>query len=378
MSGLYMENNREPSLIGCIYKARVQKKQPGIDAFFVDIQKNQSAFLHTREMLNHKNLSVRKAQMVQVIKDSFKGKTLRVSLDISLAGTFLVLKPLAPPGTALSRRITKEEDRKKLHDMVHQLSSPYGVIVRTNAQWASPEQIRQDFDHLQKQWNFIQKKHRKTRAPALIHQEEAMVFQVLKTLLTSHTDTVITDNKVLYNQIKKFVCDRWPDWKHKVCFYDQARPLLEAYHIEEELDKALRPKVWLPSGGFVVIEETEAGTMVDVNTGKFKGRKSTEHALLQTNMEAAKEITRQLMLRNIGGIIIIDFIDMKTLAFQDQLMDFLEARLEKDLSPTRLLPLSELGVVQMTRKRNRASLLQSFYETCPECEGQGYIRKTHF
>lgn len=378
LCGLYMENNQEPSLIGCIYKAQVQKKPPGIDAFFVTIQKNQSAFLHTKETLNKKTLSVRRPQMVQVIKDSFKGKTSRVSLDISLAGTFLVLKPLAPQGTGLSKRITKEETRRKLQDIIHQLSFPNGVIVRTNAQWASPEQIKQDFYHLQKRWSLIQKKYRKSKAPALIHQEEALVFQVLKTLFTSPKDTVITDNKTLYNQIKKFVCDWWPEREHQVSFYNQARPLFETHHIEEELDKALRPKVWLPSGGFVVIEETEAGTMVDVNTGKFKERKSTEQTFLQINMEAAKEITRQLMLRNIGGIIIIDFIDMKTPAFQDQLMDFLEDQLSKDLSPTRLLPLSELGIVQMTRKRNKASLLQTFYEPCPECEGQGYIRKTNF
>lgn len=376
---LYVEDSSFPSQVGGLYRARVIKKQPGLDAWFLNLGNNQDAFLHTGDLSDNfskKRYSpLKKSLLVQVIKDPLKGKGVRVSTHISLAGNFLVYQPESQAHIGVSRRISDENERQKLESLVAQWNLKAGVIVRTNAVGASREQLKQDLNRLIKKWQWIQGRYHSKKTPGLIEPPEPVIFQILKSFLTRDVEAVMVDNFSLHQQITSFVRELWPKWEDRVCFYDQRVPLFDKYDVEEELNRCLKPRVWLPSGGFIVIEETEAAVVVDVNTGRFKGRKNTHDTLLQINQEAAIEICKQLILRNMGGIIVVDFIDMKIPECNEQLMQLLQQELAKDLSPTRLLPLSEFGTVQITRKRTRVPLFHTLYDFCPECAGGGHIKK---
>ena len=378
----YIENKISPSSVGSIYKGQVTKKQSSLDAYFVNIGQNTSAFLHsythpeTDVSLKNAAISLSQGQteMFQVIKDPMKGKLSRVSTNISLPGNFLVYLPKSPFYIGVSRRISEEKDRERLINIVTQWNLNCGIIIRTNAVFASIDQLKKDWNQLQKEWAKIQEQYKSRKSFGRIWSDVTLTFQTLRNLLTKNLDYILVDDKETKDQIYTFVKETHPELIEKISLYTDTTPLFDFYNIEKTLSTCLEKNVWLPSGGFIVIEETETGIVIDVNTGRFTSKNNSEETILQTNLEAVKEIARQLRLRNCGGIIIIDFIDMKTEEFNQQVMECLEKELIKDRMPTRLLPMSDLGIVQLTRKRTRTSLLETLFEPCANCTGRSHVK----
>ena len=390
LSDLYLENLYVSSQVGAIYKAQVAKKQVGLDACFVNIDSQKSAFLYTgkkdSERHAEENLAPQKNQkiqlkkgqmlMVQVVKDPLKGKNFRVSDKISLPGLYLVYLPNSSFHIGISRQIEDEKVRERLTQYVRELSSEGAVIVRTKAAEANKELLEKDLRSLKKTWENIQEKYRIQKKPGIIWSDVSFSFQILRNLLTEEVAQVLVDDEKMFFRIQEYVSQEMPKEKHKISFYKNKKlSVFDKYDLEPELERLLQKKVRLKSGGFIVIEETEAAVIVDVNTGKFMGKKTPEENILKINLEAAEEIATQIRLRNCGGIILIDFIDMEEEQSRQKVMELLSHKLKKDRSPTRLFPMSELGVVQWTRKRVRSSLLESLCEPCPHCEGRSYVKK---
>lgn len=409
LSDFHLENFSSPSQVGAIYKAQVAKKQAALEACFVNLNKNTSGFLYmgnkTQDQKNQKEntevstdshlektnitlneepesnnrlqtLKTGQMLMVQVVKDPLKGKSFRVSDRISLPGTYLVYLPNSPFHIGISRQIEKEETKKKLVHFVQKWCGTEALIIRTKAESASEEELKRDFENLKKIWRDILKKYQSQKKPGLIWSDVSLSFQVLRDTLTEEVEKVLVDDKTAFVKIKDFVSKEMPKEKHKISLYKSTDyTVFDNYNLEVKLNSLLSKKVQLDSGGVIVIEETEAAVVVDVNTGRFMGKKEPEENILKINKEAAKEIATQLRLRNCGGIIIIDFIDMEMESSRSQLMELLTDELNKDRTPTRLLPMSEFGVVQLTRKRNRASLLEKLSSPCPQCGNHSFLKK---
>ena len=250
------------------------------------------------------------------------------------------------------------------------------LIIRTKAEKASEEELKRDFENLKKTWENILEKYQSQKKPGLIWSDVSLYFQILRDTLTEEVEQVLVDDEIAFVKIKDFVSKEMSKEKHKISLYkSKDYTVFDNYDLEVKLNSLLSKKVQLDSGGFIVIEETEAAVVVDVNTGRFMGKKDPEENILKINKEAAKEIATQLRLRNCGGIIIIDFIDMEMESSRSQLMELLTYELNKDRTPTRLLPMSEFGVVQLTRKRDRASLLEKLGSPCPQCGNHSYLKK---
>ena len=409
LSDFHLENFSTPSQVGAIYKAQVAKKQAALEACFVNLNKNTSGFLYmgnkkpdqknqkentevltgshlekTNITLNEEPESNNRLQalktgqmlMVQVVKDPLKGKSFRVSDRISLPGTYLVYLPNSPFHIGISRQIEKEEIKKKLMHFVQKWCGTEALIIRTKAEKASEEELKRDFESLKKTWGDILEKYQSQKKPGLIWSDGSLSFQILRDTLTEEVEQVLVDDKTAFVKIKDFVSKEMPKEKHKISLYkSKDYTVFDHYNLEVKLNNLLSKKVQLDSGGVIVIEETEAAVVVDVNTGRFMGKKEPEENILKINKEAAKEIATQLRLRNCGGIIIIDFIDMEMESSRSQLMEFLTDELNKDRTPTRLLPMSEFGIVQLTRKRNRASLLEKLSSPCPQCGSHSFLKK---
>jgi ribonuclease G len=391
LSDIYLENLSTPSQVGAIYKAQIVKKKVGLDACFVNMGSKKSAFLYTGKkdlekseeghsisQISKKPLK-KKSQtlMVQVVKDPLKGKNVRVSDKISLPGLYLVYLPNSPFHIGVSRRIEDEKTRERLTQYVQELGGNTGaVIVRTKAAKVGKEELERDLKKLQLVWEDIQEKYKKQKTPGLIWSDVSFSFQILRDLLTEEVDQVLIDDEKIFFRVQEYVSQEELQEKKKISFYKSNKlSLFDKYDLETELDQLLEKKVKLKSGGFIVIEETEAAVVIDVNTGSFMGKKTPEENILRINMEAAEEIAIQIRLRNCGGIILIDFIDMEEEQSRQQVMELLSSALKEDKSPVQLFPMSELGVVQLTRKRVRASLLNTLCEPCPHCKGRSYIKK---
>ena len=390
LSDLYVENKTQSSLIGSIFKAKVIKKYPGLKACFVDIGMEQSAFLYmggkSRQRLMekseefHEEISQRtewedlkEGQMltVQVIKDSMKGKNVRVSVDISLPGRNLVYLPGSSFYIGLSRHI--KENRDQLKEQINQWNSKKGLILRTLAEGVSDKVLKSEWENLQKLWISVQKKISGQKKPGLVWSNYSADIRFIRDSLTKDFDEVLVNDKQQYENLLKFVNQSMPDFREKISFYNQKNiTLFNLYNLESVIDNLLDKTVWLKSGGFIVIEEAEAAVIVDVNTGRFIGKKSQEDNILKINLEAAKEIAFQLKLRSCGGIILIDFIDMETESYRQKLIDCLQEELSYDRVYTQVFPMSELGVVQMTRKKEQPSLREILCKPCSACKGQGY------
>ena len=393
LSDLYVENKVSPSLTGSIFKAKIIKKYLGLKACFVDIGMEKSAFLYMggkprqRFMENSGGSSVpasqetkledlKEGQMitVQVIKDSIKGKNARVSLDISLPGRHLVYLPNSSFYIGLSRNIKKNRDQ--LREQINQWNQKEGLIVRTLAEGVSDKVLQEEWNGLQKLWRDIKKKLSHQKKPGLVWSNVSPDVRFIRDFLTEDFDEVLIDNQQRYKAILKFVNQNAPHLKKRISFYNSKNTsLFDLYNLESVIDNLLDKEVWLKSGGFIVIEETEAGVIIDVNTGRFIGKKSQEDNILKINLEAAKEIARQLKLRSCGGIILIDFIDMETENYRQKLIDCLEEELSHDRIYAQVFPVSELGIVQMTRKKSQPSLREILCEPCSTCNGKAYIKK---
>ena len=392
LSDFHIEPTRSPSQVGAIYKARVVEKQLGLDACFVNIGEEKTAFLWTGkkyfnppaspQKANNSSvisteLSVKKGQnlLVQVIKNPLKSKNFRVSHRISLPGVYLVYLPNSPTHIGVSRQIEDEKTREKLSQWMEKLKPSGGVIVRTRAVTAKEKDLQADLEYLKNMWDQIQKKYQSQRRTGLTWPADSSLFSFLKDFLTEEVDEVWIDEAKMFSFLKEKAKKALPKEQAKISLY-KGRSLFTKYNLESQINQLLNKEVKLKSGGFIVLEETEAAVVVDVNTGSFRGKHPPEKNILKINLEAAYEIVRQIRLRNCGGIVLIDFIDMEQESSRAQVMECLSQELKKDRRPTRLFNMSEIGVVQLTRKRSSGSLLEMLCQPCPRCKGRGFEKKS--
>lgn len=391
--------------VGHIYKGIVASVLPGMQAAFVEIGLEKSAFLHVSDVAdteeeydamfdgeadnNGGGQSRTKRQrfvpiqdmlqkgqeiLVQVTKDPIGTKGPRVTSETSLPGRFTVLVP-GTDTIGVSRRITDWGERRRLRDIVRALKPEgFGVIIRTVARGKEEVDLKRDLKALRRLWGRVESKAAKTKAPALIHEEMGMTSSLIRDLFTVDVDRLVTDSKRAYKNILSYLRSVSPDLCSKVELYSDRTPIFDAFQIEKEIEKALERKVWLKKGGFLVIDHTEALVTIDVNTGRYVGRRNQEETVLNANLEAARELARQLRLRDIGGIIVIDFIDMKSAKSRKKVLDELQNALRRDRSKTTVAPMSDFGLVEMTRQRVRPSLLHTFSEPCPLCNGAGRVQ----
>jgi len=311
--------------------------------------------------------------LVQVAKSPMGTKGARVSSYASLPGRFLVLMPTSDH-IGISRRIEDEIERQRLKKLVQSLrTKDYGYIVRTAAEGEHEEKLAYEMNFLNNLWENIQKKFQTAPVPSLLHQELSVSLRAVRDLLMQEVEKLVIDSKPTYGAVLTFLDTYMPSLKDHVVFYEGLEPVFDAYNLEGEISRALKRKVWLKSGGYILIEHTEALAAVDVNTGRYVGKHNLEETILKTNLEAVKEIAYQIRLRDIGGIIILDFIDMERKSNQEKVFNALKEALKKDKSKTHVLPMSEMGLIQMTRKRTREPLTRIMCEPCFYCEGEGYL-----
>ena len=406
ISEFFLERNCERGTAGNIYKGRVLRVLPGMQAAFVDIGQEKAAFLYVSDVYNKHEAymqevdadavddpeipqsrgqtrsigpieeKLRQGQdiLVQVAKEAIGTKGARITSHISLPGRFLVHMPTFDH-IGVSRRIDSEIERTRLRDLVNERrQAGTGIIVRTASEGATEQQIDDDFNYLTNLWRDILHKFEKAKSPSTLYEELDLPLRSVRDLLTDGIDEVIVDDPVQYERVREFVSKFMPDHVGCVSLYKGFEPIFDAYGIEIEIQRALARRVWLRSGGYLVIDTAEALTAIDVNTGKYVGSHTLEDTILQINLEAVKEIAYQLKVRNIGGIVIIDFIDMERVVNREKVYSALEEALKQDKAKTNILKISEFGLVEMTRKRVRESLIQSVCEPCFYCEGKGYIK----
>lgn len=400
----YIERGSNADILGNIYKGRVNRVLPGMQAAFVDIGLEKAAFLHAvdvqddtklYEMLmngenNHddENLRVFPAEqsaieelltegqeiLIQITKEPIGTKGARASSHISLPGRYLVYLP-ASDHIGISRKIEDENERTRLRKIVEDKRPDRGgFIIRTASIGVDAEEITADMKSLTMLWPKIRKKGEKARPMALIHEEVDITIRVIRDLLSADISEIVIDSKEGYEKITSFMDVLMQKIKSRVKLYERDELIFEHYGIEMEIDDLLHEKVWLKSGGYIIIETTEALTAIDVNTGRFTGKKNLEETILKTNLEAAKEIAYQLRLRNIGGIIIIDYIDMIRQDDKDKTFQAMNEALKKDRAITRVSEISELGLLEMTRKRIRNNIVKVMCDPCEYCDGRGHIK----
>jgi len=374
---------------GNIYLGKVQNVLPGMEAAFVDISTPKNAVLYRGDVqyeaedIEEKGANLRIEQMLkpkqmiicQVTKNPIAHKGARLTQEVSIPGRFVVLIPNSTT-YGISKRLADDE-RKRLRAILDRVRPKgHGIIVRTAAEGVSTEEIERDVARLQQQWEQIEALAAQTQGPALLYREPDMAVRVIREEFNDDYRGVIIDDRALFDEVQDYVASISPALADRVQFFDPATeplPLFERHHVHEQLHKALDRKVWLPSGGSLIIEHTEALTVIDVNTGKNVGTSSLEETVFRNNLEAAVEIAKQLRLRDIGGIIVIDFIDMEIRKNRDEVIGVFRDTLARDKTRTQVFDISELGLVEMTRKRIGEGLLESFSTLCPECEGRGLI-----
>jgi ribonuclease E len=381
----YVTRTGAHSMVGNVYLGRVQNVLPGMEAAFVDVGRGRNAVLYAGEV-NYSDedlegptprieqvLKNGQSVLVQVTKDPMGGKGSRLTAQISLPGRFLVLVPNSQV-SGISRRLP-EEERRRLKAIVKKIKPEgHGVIVRTAAYGASEEALQADVSRLEQEWESIQKSSKKAKAPALLYEEPELTVRVVRDLFTDgEYKEMVTDSPRIHEKVHEYLVDVAPDLLDKVHLRQGKLPVFEEFHVIEQIHKGLDRKVWLPSGGYLVIERTEAMTVIDVNTGKHVGKRNLEETVVKTNLEAATEVARQLRLRDIGGIIIIDFIDMLLEQNKQQVTETLREAMAQDKTRSQVFEIGPLGLLEVTRKRVSAGLLESFSEVCPTCEGRGIL-----
>jgi ribonuclease G len=383
---LFVERTVKRGLVGNIYKGKVVRVLPGMQAAFVDIGLSRTAFLHINDMIWPRNqptpnvfelLQPGQILTVQVMKDMLGTKGARLSTDLSIPSRYLVLMPYGSH-IGVSQRIESEEERDRLRSMLERIQAehqlPGSVIVRTAAEGIDEASIAQDMAYLAKLWEFIQKKQKIIAVPSLIFEELPLPQRVIRDLANEETATIYVDSREIHTKLQEFVAEFVPNMGTRLQHYPGERPLFDLYNVEEDIQKALQTRVALKSGGYLMIDQTEAMTTIDVNTGSYVGGRTLEDTVFKTNMEATQVIARQLRLRNLGGIIIIDFIDMQEAVHREEVMNQFEKMLERDHAKTKITQVSELGLVEMTRKRTRESLEHLLCESCPTCQGRGFVK----
>jgi len=381
----YVTRSGAKSMVGNVYLGRVQNVLPGMEAAFIDIGRGRNGVLYAGEVNYSPEdlegpaprienvLKSGQAVMVQVTKDPMGGKGARLTAQVSMPGRYLVLAP-DQDVSGISRRLNDDE-RKRLKSILKKIRPErHGVIVRTAAEGAPEEAFAADLDRLVRAWDDIQKKAKKAKAPAELYEEPELTVRVVRDLFVDEEFRgLVTDSQRVYDKVMEYVDDVAPDLKPKISLHTGKLPAFEEHHVVEQIHKALDRKVWLPSGGYLIIERTEAMTIIDVNTGKSVGKTNLEETVKNTNIEAAREAARQLRLRDIGGIIVIDFIDMLLDKNKKEVEDTMQEALAIDKTRSQIFEIGPLGLMQVTRKRVSGGLVESFSETCPTCEGRGII-----
>ncbi len=399
---LFIERHTDKTITGNIYNGRVVKILPGMQSAFVDIGLPKAAFLYVGDVCVNppdpfpeeieedisedsenviipdipieERLQEGQEILVQIAKEPLGNKGARVTTHITIPGRNLVLMPTVRH-VGVSRRIEDPEEREKLRKIMQSIKPPdCGFIVRTAAEGAEVDKLSAEMEFLLKVWEDIKKKAEHSPVPSLIHKELDITLRAVRDLFTREVERLVVDSEEEYKKIIQFIESFMPSLKYSVELYQGNQPIFEAYGIEMEIQRALNKKVWLKSGGYIVIETTEALTAIDVNTGRYVGKRNVEETILKTNLEAIKEIACQLRLRNIGGIIIIDFIDMEKTADRERVFEALTEVFKKDRSKTKVLRMSEFGLVEMTRKRTRESVSRLLQEPCPYCDGSGLVK----
>lgn len=400
LSEFHMQRPTERGLMGNVYKGRVVRVLPGMQAAFVDIGLERTGFLYVDDVCmrsNSKefdpcitdcaNTNVRaqglhiedllvegQEVLVQVNKDPIGTKGARLTCHITLPCRNLVFIPQTDH-VGISRKIDDEEVRHELKELIEELRPPKtGFIVRTVARHASNEELQADMEFLLILWDDIVDKAGKLNAPALVHEDLDITLRSVRDFFSMDVDRLVIDNADAHANLLRHVQTFAPQLKERISLHSDKIPLFEAHNIEVEISRAIEKKVWLRSGGYIIIESTEALSVIDVNTGRYVGKSDLNKTIFKTNMEAAVEIAYQLRLRNIGGIIIIDFIDMEDDAHREELFATFKEAVKKDKARNNILKLSEFGLVQMTRKRNSENLHQLMCEPCHYCNGEGMIR----
>jgi ribonuclease G len=387
---VHVERARKRGLVGNIYCGKVCRVLPGMQAAFVEIGLQRTAFLHASDILcdeEEKEGDARSEQIssllregqkvtVQVAKDPLGTKGARLTTHMSIPSRFLVYMP-GSDHIGVSQRIEGEEERERLKGIVREYAAefaPGGFIIRTAAEGADREALERDIQFLHKLWNEVQEKVKQGGDQHLIHEDMPLVMRTMRDIADEDIEKIRIDSRETFQKVHKFATKFIPALAERISHYSGERPIFDIYGVEDEIQKALERKVQLKSGGYLIVDQTEAMTTVDVNTGAFVGHRNLEETIFKTNLESAQAIARQLRLRNLGGIIIIDFIDMDDSEHRRQVLRSLEKCLERDHAKTHISEVSSLGLVEMTRKRTRESLEHVLCESCPTCNGRGTLK----
>jgi ribonuclease G len=382
---------REERVVGSIYKCKVANVLPGMDAAFVDIGLDRNAFLYVADVLpegdgevpaarrDHRDLHIRdvlqpaEELLVQVVKGPRGTKGARVSTRISLPGKYLVLMP-ETEHVGVSRRIADGAERDRLRRIAENMRPlGFGLIMRTEAEGKGESDLRADLEFLLRIWNQVQDRCKRVQAPGIVYQDLSLIFRTIRDVLGADVRKLIIDSRPEFEKALEIVDLIAPKLKGRIEQYSEDEPIFHKFGLEAELSRLLKRKVWLESGGYISIDETEALTTIDVNTGKFIGSSSLSETILKTNLDAAEEVARQLRLRDIGGIIIVDFIDMSSEKDRQQMLRALDRALKRDRTKTKIVHLSPLGLVEMTRKRTGETIEEQTSMTCPYCNGRAKI-----
>jgi ribonuclease G len=390
---IYVERAKRRGIVGNIYLGKVARVLPGMQAAFIDIGLERAAFIHVDEVVdqalpaeqrNSTSISqvLREGQslLVQVTKDPIGTKGARLTTHISIPSRYLVLMP-GSTHIGVSQRIEDPQERERLRSQMQGLmqdedanAPEWGVILRTVAEGVTEVELETDLQFLRRLWESIRHKIKQVKAPAIVYEDLPLNMRALRDMAHAGVERIRIDSRETFQRAQEFVQALVPEIEEKLEYYPGERPIFDMFNVEEEMQKALGRKVELKSGGYLIFDQTEAMTTVDVNTGAFVGHRNLEETIFKTNLEAATAIGRQLRLRNLGGIIIIDFIDMEDPDHQRQVLRTLERVLEKDHAKCKVTGVSELGLVEMTRKRTRESLEQVLCEPCSHCQGRGSLK----
>ncbi|PCJ47832.1 MAG: ribonuclease E/G [Gammaproteobacteria bacterium] len=390
---LMIERASRRGLVGNIYRGKVIRVLPGMQSAFIDIGIERAAFLHLSDLIKNnvdhvkdhvkenaegditKLLRPGQSILVQVIKDPMGTKGARLTAHLTIASRYLVLMP-ETPHIGVSQRIESAEEKERLKDLVENLleDPKQGFIVRTAAEGVQEEKIISDIQFLKKLWKSIEKNKTQVKDTNIVHEDLSLLLRTMRDLDIANIDRIRIDSRESHTKLMNFVEQFMPELSQSIELYTGERPIFDLYSVEDEIQKALERNVQLKSGGYLVIDQTEAMTTIDVNTGAFVGHRNLEETIFKTNLEAAGALARQLRLRNLGGIIIVDFIDMKEDSHKRQVLKNLEKALEKDNARNKISEVSSLGLVEMTRKRTRESLEHLLCEACPVCNERGSIK----
>ena len=382
LAELLWERKNDQNIVGNIYKGVIENVLPGISSAFINIGFEKNAYLYISDVLGERGAPIdqtlKRGQevMIQVAKEAIGTKGMKVTMDLSLPGRFLVLTPLQR-AVHVSKQIEDQAEVKRLTEIVEKLAAAHlggkGVVVRTEAEGAKETELESEVKYLAAAWNEVETKDKTLPSPALLHQDLDLAVQIARDILSDEVAIYMIDNKESHKNVLEFINKFAPELITRVRPYEGKTPIFKAFNLEGEIENLRKTKVPLPNGGSIIVQEAESLCAIDVNTGRFTGSKSQEETVTQTNIEAAREVAHQLRLRNIGGIIVVDFIDMRKASNRQKVMEAFADACKADRAKIRILPITRLGLIELTRERKRMSTAALLSAECPECRGSGRV-----